>query len=995
MPVEQVVENFESVFGQVTDANLMYDKETGRSRGFGFLTFETEQQAEDAVKEGRFDLEGKSVEVKRVQTRNERSGTQEKGFQTSMFGGPTNNPFNPQAMAAMYQRMGWNAFGGMGMMNPMMMGGMGGMGGMMNPMMQMMQQQQPTGAEGGEDESAYGSYGGPLQPGLGQVMSSELPRTAYADALINARPGDSVSALQTRLKKAAILQEEMANFFQARASVEMQYAASLNKITRSKPFISDVQLLNRTGLGAVWDDLQDELFQVSVLHEKLAKKISEQIEKPLRMSSQSGEWGSLPQSDSDMNRLIKSVDENQKNVNKVSGLLSDCLWGLICYQAQRKVDSTGGKKADAANAKLSQAQQTYANAQQNFITMAPSYFTSYQIADSNRLQELKSVFVKWETIQSETNQSKQTLNENNLADILNWSTEGDLNDYLTQVSALLGITGVNGTPTGISQAAEPPRPAHNRSTSTLRDNATGVRSSIANTFFNRHRSKSNPSRESYIATPDNDNAPPVPAISDNFRPSSTMGDLSALNHPAAQSATQLDPVNEDLMDTREPEAQEAVEATEAPGPLPAIGIPASLQPGNQQAPPVQQMQQPQQLQQQLPSQMQPPQQSMEAQTFPATGSERGLSPVATGNEEEDEAAMSKVRQSLIAAAPIQRRPTALRGRRDVRQTMFVNDVPDDMPLSEALKQKSNNPFATTGTPSTQLNTKKSFDTVETPPNERTLSMTSQTPSLTPSIQQRNIVDPFEGTDHFVEGVKPAITESVNVLIKSGEILKVMITGEVSLLYKPSSILPSSPPVIRLNAFEELEKVAPNPQYLRQVEEKHGEYYIDLDNLQKAPNNKALVLKYQLYISTSKFKEYVPLISTMKWRYEPTTHSAIVNYNLNQESRLIKKNDILKDVQFTIPINAKNVQSKPQGVYSPERKKITWVLNDISLEQPSDKILARFIIDGETQSQQQQQPAQIKWTIDGALTSNVDIEFDNLENVYSTIKNSTNGKFLIS
>lgn len=46
---------------------------------------------------------------------------------------------------------------------------MGGMGGMMNPMMQMMQQQQPAGAEGGEDESAYGSYGGPLQPGLGQV----------------------------------------------------------------------------------------------------------------------------------------------------------------------------------------------------------------------------------------------------------------------------------------------------------------------------------------------------------------------------------------------------------------------------------------------------------------------------------------------------------------------------------------------------------------------------------------------------------------------------------------------------------------------------------------------------------------------------------------------------------------------------------------------------------------------------------------------------------
>lgn len=60
----------------------------------------------------------------------------------------------------------------MGMMNPMMMGGMGGMA---NPMMQMMQQNPssttaaPSEGANQDEESAYGSYGGPLQPGLGQV----------------------------------------------------------------------------------------------------------------------------------------------------------------------------------------------------------------------------------------------------------------------------------------------------------------------------------------------------------------------------------------------------------------------------------------------------------------------------------------------------------------------------------------------------------------------------------------------------------------------------------------------------------------------------------------------------------------------------------------------------------------------------------------------------------------------------------------------------------
>ncbi|TIA88991.1 hypothetical protein E3P99_02277 [Wallemia hederae] len=1021
MPVEQVVEEFRAVFGNITDANLMYDKESGRSRGFGFLTFETEQQAESAVSEGRFDLHGKSVEVKRVQTRNERSGTQDAGkqYQTSMFGGPTNNPFNPQAMAAMYQRMGWNAFGGMGMMNPMMMGGMGGMG-MMNPMMQMMQQNPAAAGAAGaapaaptadaaaqDEESAYGSYGGPLQPGLGQVprhnvntpkpqsgpqrsaqpllihfnqhlltdphirAMSELPRTAYADALINARPGDSVAALQNRLKKAATLQDELANFFQARASAEMAYAASLSKITRSKPFISDLQLLSRSGLGGIWDNLQDELFQLSVMHEKFGRKISEQIEKPLRMASQQGEWRSLGQSDADMNRLVRSIDESQKTVNK----------------AQRKVDSAGGKKAGAAGARLTQSQSAYANAQQNFISTAPAYFNSYQITDTNRLQELRSIFVKWETIQSEVNQSKQTLTEHNLAEVLNWSTDADQNDYLTQISSLLGLNvGVNGSPIVPAQipptdthsqanTPEPARPAHNRSSSTLRDNASGMRSSIANTFFNRHRSRSNPSRDSYIATPDE--TPPVPPINDSFRQSSTMGDLSALNHPAAQSATQLEPVSENLMDTSDAGAaavadndRAAIQEAENPGPLPDFKVPSSLQPGVNQ--PAETLQTP--------------------QAFPS------------GNQDEDRAAMSKVRQSLIATAPVQRRPTTMRGRRDVRNTMFVSDVPDDMPLGEALKQRGGsssgsatavptpppiNPF-TASTPTTtsppSLNPKPSTEGIA---NERTMSMSSTTPSLTPSVQNRAALDPFEGTDAMLEGLKPAITETVNVLMKGGEIVKVMITGEINLWYKPSSIVGDAP-TLRLSAFEQLEKVAPNPQYLSQVADKHGEYKVDMEALSRV--GKALVLKYQLYISQSQLNIFIPISVNMKWRNELNTHSAIVNYALNHDSKLIKKGNVLKGVQFIIPISAKNVQSKPQGIYSPERKRITWMLNDIDQSTPSDKILARFVVDDE---HLQQQPAQLRWLVGGELTSDVDVEFTNAENVYTTIKNTVNGKYLIS
>ncbi|MGB8332161.1 MAG: RNA-binding protein, partial [Polyangiales bacterium] len=41
---EDLREAFES-FGEITDAKVVSDRETGRSRGFGFITYTTEEAA--------------------------------------------------------------------------------------------------------------------------------------------------------------------------------------------------------------------------------------------------------------------------------------------------------------------------------------------------------------------------------------------------------------------------------------------------------------------------------------------------------------------------------------------------------------------------------------------------------------------------------------------------------------------------------------------------------------------------------------------------------------------------------------------------------------------------------------------------------------------------------------------------------------------------------------------------------------------------------------
>lgn len=60
--------NYFMQFGRVLDATLMMDKETGRPRGFGFVTFDSEA-AVDRTLQGPLEILGKPIEVKKAQPR--------------------------------------------------------------------------------------------------------------------------------------------------------------------------------------------------------------------------------------------------------------------------------------------------------------------------------------------------------------------------------------------------------------------------------------------------------------------------------------------------------------------------------------------------------------------------------------------------------------------------------------------------------------------------------------------------------------------------------------------------------------------------------------------------------------------------------------------------------------------------------------------------------------------------------------------------------------
>jgi cold-inducible RNA-binding protein len=62
-------------FGQVDDARVVEDRETGRSRGFGFVEMADESAARKAIEEmNGVDLQGRTITVNEARPREDRGG---------------------------------------------------------------------------------------------------------------------------------------------------------------------------------------------------------------------------------------------------------------------------------------------------------------------------------------------------------------------------------------------------------------------------------------------------------------------------------------------------------------------------------------------------------------------------------------------------------------------------------------------------------------------------------------------------------------------------------------------------------------------------------------------------------------------------------------------------------------------------------------------------------------------------------------------------------
>jgi hypothetical protein len=352
-------------------------------------------------------------------------------------------------------------------------------------------------------------------------------------------------------------------------------------------------------------------------------------------------------------------------------------------------------------------------------------------------------------------------------------------------------------------------------------------------------------------------------------------------------------------------------------------------------------------------------------------------------EEERQEALAKMQQTL-QMQPTQptRRGTIARGRRDVRNTMFAPGGLGAGDLGQfGGSSGPTTPVGATGTglgsPFGQSNGAVPKEVA--PPivtrQLSTSSVTSNNPFESPSLATAGGLSASTMATSNDPGLRPSMTETVNVIMKSGTISRIQVSGEIHLSLRSTDITPNSGPIhIRLNAFESLEKIAPNPAYLAQVPDKPGEYFLNSEVLANATsktasaNNKGtLLFRYQVHVQPGKEDSIVPLILEPAFSCKDGETRMILNYK--STSTTLQNLSLI--ATFNPGPSVSNVQTKPLGgVWSPSARRLTWNMTPGQIQE-SGKLIARFTTEpGEAMSTQ---GVLATFALEGSLVSGLGLE----------------------
>ncbi|KAH8725525.1 Muniscin C-terminal mu homology domain-containing protein [Phaeosphaeriaceae sp. PMI808] len=810
----------------------------------------------------------------------------------------------------------------------------------------------------------------------------EFQRKEYPALLTSLSPAQAVNVVNDRMNHVDRLNVQIADWLQERRRVEELYVQGLRKLANRHPpdESSDLGIFSTP-----WQKIVGATEAVAQSHEHLARKIEADVERPLRDYCRS-------------NRDIQLMGNTSGNLAATAKEIET---------AQKKVVKLKDKGAKAKASSVTEATQEVEKSELSWDSSAPYVFEQLQAIDETRLNHLRDVLTQFQTHEVDQVERSRITAEETLNAILNIETADEIQTWalrmrsgeLPPVARKMSNTG---TPSR-TLAPPPMSPGHGQADDNRSQKSGSVKEKHSSNPLKRFGTVLGRRRQS--VHPYGRASSPERKSSSNLGSAfSGFGKGKAKDRDAPAAADRpTSPLRNVAQPSRSFEPPESpnhtrIPSTEAPnGAAPEIPQETSIPTAVNGT-----------MQDSIPELIEPlspptveetkaePEKDAEGFSVPPstidaiTEAEREAGLIqpesnpapqfkldirnAPIQEEEGDAdaAMANMVNTLRAQAAPPKRSSTLRGRRDVRNTIFVPNpaAPELQSIGEAP------PLPSGGSGSTEPR----FPTPIPPaspafkPPHRSLLSDDHAASDTQSIRSGRSLSSSASTtikhpDLHEPGLNASLVESVSAWFEQGNVTKAMVIGQVALAYNPIDLSagPFGTESVRLENFSVLEKVAPNPAFIEQVTDSPGNYIVDLAKITKT----SVAFHYQLHIENDSVASLAPLVLSPLWKTEPTQISAILNYSLNPKFGLgdatsVTIRNLVLIMRLEPGSKATTCQSKPSGTFSRDKSLIYWRLGDVTMsrDQAPQTIRVRFFIEGEAK------PGNVesRWEISGDQTS---------------------------
>ncbi|KAK6068964.1 Cytoskeletal protein syp1 [Seiridium cupressi] len=777
-------------------------------------------------------------------------------------------------------------------------------------------------------------------------------RVEYPSMLANLQPLQAVQVLNDRVKRISKLNVEIADWLQERRRVEEQYVQGLRKLTQFR--VPNAQ--SELGTFQIqWDKIVQSSEGIAMSHHLFATKIEKDVETPLRTFHTKKEMQNIQTIQGNLHNMAKELDD-----------------------AQKKSEALNKKAGKTSAAKMDQAASRLESATNQWESQAPFVFETLQALDETRLNQIRDVLTQYGTYEGEQVQQKQAEAESVLNSLLDYHTGNEIQAFVakttagkakvptrTPLSTTRTSSSIGGANTSLAPPpsinATPPAPSPvaiddaRSSHSGHREEKGGenkLRSRIGTMLGRRRQSihggfgQLSPSKgpfgrgtksshgvsprasssnlaESNNKLPSLAERPNSPdeglRLSETQEKSSHEG-LNGFGGDGAIDTSSTDPTSTHVNGTGTKLSSDIADVPPPPGPPPqkdpekdaeGFSVPAASDDPISAA------------QREAAG-------TISEEGEPAFKLNIQKEPVADEDPEERQAALSNFTNSLSALGMPTRRAGTVRGRRDVRNTIYV-----PAPVSES-------------SPLPALNFPSSFskpNAVAALTSEASVAGTSDTQSIRSSNSLNSIVH-FKHPDMHEPGLNSSIMETISATFEGGQMSSVKVNGEIAFSFNPTDPSGSQThQAIRVNNFSALEVIGPNRMFVaNHTPDQPDQFTLDLSHLR--PNQATVGFSYRLHVEpTSPPTDHVPILLNPAWKPQGDKLGLLLQYKLNPAFKL-SSTITLHNVVFltTYEGKASGVQTKPSGTHLKDKHLVYWRLGDITLDASQDwhKIVCRII-----------------------------------------------------